>query len=795
MPKIRLVPIENEVKLTLIEPPPKKIDEEVSEFESVIAGAPSAAPIPAPSGERGEIGKALLRGVPGAVAGLGKGLTFLGEELHPSETPATEKAIGIGKLIPEKGKVRKFGEKVAKEFGDIVADPELAPSKEFLSQPWYYPKRLAATTVEAAPLTVAAVGTGILATVATKNPLVGTIVASSIFGATSAGEILEEGEKAGISRKDAMTAARLAGAGESALEFIPGMMFMKMLGGKQLKKEVLKEGFKELRRASRVARSAGKITLAESLEEGAQTAKDNLIARGFYDSERAIFEGVPESMTVGGIMGLGLGGAGGTIKAAKQADILRQIENEINKLPESELSKDLKTQLLVDLRGQVANAPTVDDKVNLIPVQTPEVIAKDLDITYNGIQEGVEDIPDTHLFTDKVTGTTFGVETLGEVEQRLKEKRKEFGLVEVGEEELSFERFDESTPYAYTSFKDAKEDSTKLDTPTKVVKVENIWQIELKSDQEKYLTQEGKTKLDNKEVKKEDKVVTVDMHAGIPINKIVPKKWAPAWSEFWIPFSTVPNSSALLTKRYEQLGAVDKATRTMDMVHDRINKFDMDIRVDIFKYLDGQLSLLDLPIEARITASRVRDLQMAIGKKLVSRGILAEETFEKHKGNYVHYMFARHILGDEGPIGIGSTGKLNLSYTISRNENMTAEQRKELGLVEDAAIAVPAGMGKALMDIAKIDYLSNIAENPDWTWQPSLIKVDGQKMGIGKLVREVEALDRTLSHVESPEIRERYDRLKGALDEAIEETKNIPKEFKQLPSDSHYGPIAGGICS
>ena len=54
---------------------------------------------------------------------------------------------------------------------------------------------------------------------------------------------------------------------------------------------------------------------------------------------------------------------------------------------------------------------------------------------------------------------------------------------------------------------------------------------------------------------------------------------------------------------------------------------------------------------------------------------------------------------------------------------MTLLQREELGLIEDAAVAVPTGMGKALTDIAKFDYLATIAENPDWVWQPSVIKV------------------------------------------------------------------------
>ena len=59
----------------------------------------------------------------------------------------------------------------------------------------------------------------------------------------------------------------------------------------------------------------------------------------------------------------------------------------------------------------------------------PEVIAESLGIIYNGIQEGIGTVPDNFLFTDNITGTTFGVENLSDVASRLQEKRKEFGVV------------------------------------------------------------------------------------------------------------------------------------------------------------------------------------------------------------------------------------------------------------------------------------------------------------------------------------------------------------------------------
>ncbi|MCK5601905.1 methyltransferase [Candidatus Pacearchaeota archaeon] len=320
-----------------------------------------------------EIVKAAKRGVPGAVSALGGALRYLGAEIgefgdkpFPRMTSAgqvidTPMGMGLGKDIERKG-----GEIEAK-YREKAAAPEIAPDPEFLERPWYDPERLAATTIEATPLTVGAMGAGALTTVATRNPFLGATVSAIIFGGTSAGQILEEAEGAGIDRGKALEAARLAGLGEAALEYVPGYMFMRLLkSGKPINKTISRAGLKELTRLKTLAKNAGKLTVAESLEEGAQTAKDNMIARGYYDSERAILKDVPESMAVGGIMGLGLGGAGGGINLQQQKKKLKALEAEIAKMPDTQLPPEQRTAVMQDLQGQlyqIENQPTIEGDI------------------------------------------------------------------------------------------------------------------------------------------------------------------------------------------------------------------------------------------------------------------------------------------------------------------------------------------------------------------------------------------------------------------------------------------------
>ena len=56
------------------------------------------------------------------------------------------------------------------------------------------------------------------------------------------GEIFDEAVRADVPPERALKIAKLAGAGEAALEFVPSYMFMRLLGITRLSKTALKEG-------------------------------------------------------------------------------------------------------------------------------------------------------------------------------------------------------------------------------------------------------------------------------------------------------------------------------------------------------------------------------------------------------------------------------------------------------------------------------------------------------------------------------------------------------------------------
>ena len=282
------------------------------------------------------------------------------------------------------------------------------------------------------------------------------------------------------------------------------------------------------------------------------------------------------------------------------------------------------------------------------------------------------------------------------------------------------------------------------------------------------------------------------------------------WREFWRPFSTLNDGDKALTARYQAMGNVAKAVRFIDKLKTELETYPPEVKKDMFWYLNGDIPVEYLPDEAREMAQNIKRRTEIIGEMLVDRGILTQETFDKHKGKYVHYMYAKHIVGEDGDIGVMPSGKLDLSYTLARNPNLTTKQRRELGLIEDASVAVPVGMGKALTDIAKFDFLETIANNPEWVWQPSVVRVAiGAKlkepihgrtrryvtMSVGKLIDQVKIYNEMMRTAPSPDVKEIHDTLATALDRAQTKAQKAPEDFVELPNTRHYGPLAGAFVA
>jgi hypothetical protein len=271
------------------------------------------------------------------------------------------------------------------------------------------------------------------------------------------------------------------------------------------------------------------------------------------------------------------------------------------------------------------------------------------------------------------------------------------------------------------------------------------------------------------------------------------KNFITLFKEFWAPLSTIPQSEEFLAKRYRTMGKMYQVERIVGKIAKKAEKLSSKANYNIFRYMNAEIPIEDLTLEQRVIAKSFQNSFNIAGKMAVKRGMLDEATYEKHKNQYIPYLYLRHVLDDSSPVGISSSGKLDLSYQIARKD-MTKKKRRELGLIEDVSVAAPVGLGRLLSDVVKYDQYAEIADNPNWTFAPSRVFVDGKKMGIGELAEEVKIAEKMNKQAPNvPEIKERLDALTNALETATEMSQNIPDEFVKMPVSKKWGELSGAF--
>lgn len=300
--------------------------------------------------------------------------------------------------------------------------------------------------------------------------------------------------------------------------------------------------------------------------------------------------------------------------------------------------------------------------------------------------------------------------------------------------------------------------------------------------------------------------------------------------EFWAPTSTLPDSLKYNEMRNKSRGDIARIEQLIGKVMKKTKGFSVDTNKKLFQFLDGKLKLDGLPKEVRRYAITLRGMNRRIGLMLVNRGLITPQAWAEHKDQYIRYIYLKHMLDESGipttggkinaaalkgridPIiksvddegvyqVVSAGGKAYSAPTLTLNEAKARQAevqkgvdkyRKAIGLVEDVSVAEPVSLSVALQNSAAYDKLSEIADNPDWVWQPSVITVEGSKWGIGALEEEVKMQAKlVVASPESTEIKKRYDMLNNGLEKAMDKTGNVPSDFIALPKTAAYGKLSG----
>lgn len=170
--------------------------------------------------------------------------------------------------------------------------------------------------VGATPSFLASLGIGAVTSLITKNPVLGVSLGFSSSFTQEAGSAYLDAKRNGASETVAENAGVTVGVVNGVIEQIPLIQFLNDIpGGKSIKKKIM---------------TVFKQALSEGSTEGVQQIWSNAVART-YDANRSFFEGVPESLLIGGILGSGTGAVGGLI-VKEDGDIAEVIDTANTKI-------------------------------------------------------------------------------------------------------------------------------------------------------------------------------------------------------------------------------------------------------------------------------------------------------------------------------------------------------------------------------------------------------------------------------------------------------------------------------
>lgn len=259
------------------------------------------------------------------------------------------------------------------------------------------------------------------------------------------------------------------------------------------------------------------------------------------------------------------------------------------------------------------------------------------------------------------------------------------------------------------------------------------------------------------------------------------------------PQSRVPDQREYLGKRIETRGDMyrwDVAGRDAMKLYEKLTP---DQQETVTQYFEGTKDITAVPQPMRAQTRAIKERIEKLGQDLVDKGVLKQETYDANKGSYSPRLFMKHFMSGQGLAG---GFKPNLSETKKR-QNLSMEERLALGEIRHPGITMRVALTRMGRDVASLNFLGEIAKNPDWFHPRSTIDFNGKKVTPDWLRAEaIEVRDRAAKIKEfNPDQAAEMNKLADDMDAAARSHSHgeyDPKEWKKMPDTKQYGALRGG---
>lgn len=316
-----------------------------------------------------------------------------------------------------------------------------------------------------------------------------------------------------------------------------------------------------------------------------------------------------------------------------------------------------------------------------------------------------------------------------------------------------------------------------------------------------------------KEKKKDDGTILSSGLAGTyhQIKNYQDKLWSAINKKIFTkyePLGSLNDQPRYLTERYLTLGKVgnvEKIAGQIEKVFYKASQADKDAS---FRYLTTRgmdPKIIKNPV-IRKAAVKSKKMFYDLGKNLVHRGLISEESFEELGGRYLPGIYLKYLL-KEGTHGGGAGGPIpgRMGYRFHKDETIPQDVKDLiLGEITDPGFLVSRGIVQEARDIAIIDFLNEISKHEDWVYPDQMIEFEGRKVTRHYLEAEASRLRKMAREpLMKPRQNEVLDKA-GAMEEAAaapvekEAAKGLARvdlppieNYRQIPDSARYGQLRG----
>jgi hypothetical protein len=276
--------------------------------------------------------------------------------------------------------------------------------------------------------------------------------------------------------------------------------------------------------------------------------------------------------------------------------------------------------------------------------------------------------------------------------------------------------------------------------------------------------------------------------------------------EKWGALGSLPRMKKYLEIRYRakgKIGAVDEVARGIRKAFGQSKHPDQ-----IYKFLtsrDVSADTIDSPT-ARAEAIKVKNMIHEIGKTMVEKKIISQEAFDTHDGEYLPFIYLKHLLDDKSFMALGKGKKPSqMGYTEHRGDIPAEIRELVLGQVFDPAYLSVKAITEPTRDMALLDWLDEVTLdengelNTDWVMENSVIEWEGtfvtpywlKEQGL-RMIRQADFMPNKTS---ADKTRKLAIKMVSAADDALEaqgyDPDVVPDGWKEVPKGKRYGRMSG----